>query len=527
MFKWLLKTPLKNQWRKVGIKKRAGVVVPLFSIFSKNSLGIGEIPDLKLTIDWCQKTGNTILQLLPLNDSGFDFSPFNPQSSFALDPVYLSLRDLRGIKKEGLEEELKDLANKFPLKTKYVNYQIKKEKLKRLWQIFLKRAEFPSQFKKFVKEQNFWLGDYALFRVLKEVNQEKSWEDWPEVFKSRNEKALLKIKKKYNQRIKFQKWLQWQLLEQLRGVKKYAEKKKVFLKGDLPFSVSRDSADVWANSQYFKLNLACGAPPDSFSAKGQRWGYPAYDWDRILRDQFVYFSQKLKYLQNFYHLFRIDHWPGLFRVWAIPFETPLKEKGKIGFFEPRDEKIWQRQGEKILRLIIKNTRMLPCAEDLGTVPSFSSKVLKDFGIPGMELQRWKKNWETSDFLGSQEYRKISVASLSTHDLNFFPVWWKKEINRTQKKKLLKLLSLKNEKNLIEENLKFINSTASIFVVLPIFEWLFLDETFKKELSGARINKPGTISKKNFSLRLPISLEKLLVHPINNQIREIISRAGRI
>lgn len=525
--RFLLKTPLKNHWRRVGIKKRAGVVVPLFSIFSKNSLGIGEIPDFKLIIDWCQITKNTVLQTLPLNDSGFDFSPFSPQSSFALDPLYLSLRDLVEIKKGNLEEELKDLVKKFPLNTKYVNYQIKKEKLKKLWPIFLKRAEFPSQFKKFVKEQNFWLEDYAFFRVLKEINQEKSWEDWPEVFKSRNKKALFKIKKKYGQGIKFQKWLQWQLFEQLREIKSYAEKKRVFLKGDLPFFVSRDSANVWANPYYFNLSLASGAPPDFFSLKGQRWGHPPYDWDRILKDKFFYFGQKLKYLQNFYHLFRIDHWAGLFRIWAIPFEISPKEKGKIGFFYPQNEKTWQPKGEKILRLIIKNTKMLPCAEDLGAMPSFSFKVLDDFGIPGTELQRWKKNWENSEFLGSREYRKISVASLSTHDLNFFPVWWKKEISGAQKKKFLKLLSLKNERNLIEENLKFISSAASIFVILPIFEWLFLDKALKKEFSCARINEPGTISRKNFSLRLPVPLEKLINNPINKQIRGIVSRAGRV
>lgn len=523
---FLLKTPLKNHWRKVGIKKRAGVVFPLFSVFSKNSLGIGEIPDLKLAIDWCQKTGNTILQLLPLNDSGFDFSPFNPQSSFALDPVYLSLRDLKKIKKEKLEEELKDLTKKFPLKTKYVNYQIKKEKLKKLWQIFLKRARLPVRFQKFVKGQKFWLENYALFRVLKEVYREKSWEDWPKNFRVRNKKALLGIKTKYSQELKFQKWLQWQLFEQLKEVKIYAEQKKVFLKGDLPFSVSRDSADVWTSPQYFKLNLASGAPPDSFSAKGQRWGYPPYNWPKILKDNFVYFEEKIKYLENFYHLFRLDHLAGLFRIWAIPEETPLEKKGQIGFFDPPDKKLWLKRGKRILRLIIKNTQMLPCTEDLGTLPSFSFKVLEDFGLPGIEVQRWKKDWKTSEFLKPQEYRKISVAALSTHDLNFFPVWWQKELNKTQKKKFLKLLPLKNRKSLIKENLKLINSASSIFVVLLIFEWLFLNNNLKRKLSRVRINKPGTISKRNFSLRLPIYLEELLDHPTNNQIKKIISQSGR-
>jgi len=526
-YRFLLKTPLKSRWQKIGIKKRAGVVVPLFSIFSKNSLGIGEIPDLKLVIDWCQITKNSILQVLPLNDSGFDFSPFNCQSSFALDPVYLSLRNLKGIKKENPEKELKALAKKFPCNTKYVNYWVKKEKLKKLWQIFSKEKNFSSSFRKFIKKEKFWLEDYALFKTLKEINKEKSWEEWPECFKRRNKRSLLELKKKYAQELKFQKWLQWQLFEQLIRIRNYAKKNEIFLKGDLPFSVSRDSADVWSNPQYFKLNLASGAPPDQFSPKGQRWGYPPYSWDRIFKDKFIYFGQKLKYFQNFYHLFRIDHWIGLFRIWAIPFEVPLKEKGRIGFFYPRDEKIWQPKGEKILKLIIKNIKALPCAEDLGLLPSFSSEVLGNFGIPGTDVQRWAKNWQNLGFLGAQEYRKASVATLSTHDLSFSPDWWEKEVKVAEKEKFLKLLSSGNEKNMTEENLKFINSTASIFVILPIFEWLFLDKTLKKKLSCLKINKPGTISKKNFSLRMPISLEKLMAGSINNKIKEIISQAGRI
>ena len=526
-YRFLLKTLLKNHWQNIGIKKRAGVVVPLFSVFSHKSLGIGEIPDLKLVVDWCQLTKNSILQVLPLNDSGFDFAPFNPQSSFALDPVYLSLKDLRVMKKYYLQKEFKNLAEKFPLNERYVNHQIKKEKLKKLWQIFSKETRFSLSFQRFIKKEEFWLEDYALFRVLKEINKEKPWEDWSGYFKGENKENISKIKKEYGHKIKFQKWLQWQLFGQLTELKKYAEKKKVFLKGDLPFSVSRDSADVWSNPQYFKLNLVSGAPPDQFSSKGQRWGYPLYDWGRILKDKFIYFGRKTKYLDNFYHLFRVDHWIGLFRIWAILFKTPLKEKGKMGFFYPSDEKAWQPRGEEVLKLIIKDTKVLPCAEDLGALPPFSTNVLENFGIPGTEVQRWAKNRENLDFLSPREYRKTAVATLSTHDLSFFPSWWKGEASAAEKKKLLKLLSLKDEKNLIEENLKFINSTASIFVILPIFEWLFLDKTLEKELSSARINKPGTISRRNFSLRMPISLEELIESPINKKIREIISRTGRI
>ena len=603
MYKFLLKTPLRKVWQKVGLKKRAGVVFPLFSIFSKKSLGIGEIPDLKLAIDWCKITGNTILQILPLNDTGFDFHPYNPQSSFALDPVYLSLRNLVGIEKEGIEKELKDLIPKFSLKTKFVSYQIKGEKLKKLWLIFLKRASFPSGFKKFVRRNKYWLEDYCFFRVLKEVHKEKSWEEWEEGLKNLKEKSLLKFRKKYHKQIEFQKWLQWQLFEQLREIKNYAQKKKIFLMGDLSLFVSRDSADVWQHPQYFKLNLVAGAPPDLFSINGQRWGYPPYNWEEILKDDFIgahnFLCARLKYAQNFYDLFRIDHLVGLFRIWSIPIETPFTQQGRVGFFDPKDENIWEERGRKILKLMIKGTTMLPCAEDLGTVPHFCSKALEELGIPGLDLQRWKKNWQNFEFLKPKEYRKIGVATLSTHDLNSFPVWWEEEagsipeelfkrkcrekkidfekikgkiffkkikngrifwekirkekliktLNRPEKEisdlikiyeetyqekeKFWKMISKKEKipkeanKNLIGKNLELINSTASIFVILPIFEWLFLGDILKGNPSQYRINFPGKVSKRNFSLRLPISIEKMLNLQINKAIKKILEKTSRI
>jgi len=604
MYKFLLRTPLKKIWKRIGLKKRAGVIFPLFSIFSKKSLGIGEIPDLKLAIDWCQRVGMTILQVLPLNDTGFDFSPYNSQSSFALDPIYLSLRDLTEIKTEGLEKELEDLTQKFPVKTRYVNYQIKKEKLKKLWLFFLERTNSSLKFKKFIKRNNYWLEDYSLFKVLKKIRKEKPWEEWEEGLKNRKVKSLLEFRKKYHKQIEFQKWLQWQLFEQLRRIKVYARKKKILLKGDPPLLVSRDSADVWKWRQYFKLNLTAGAPPDLFSIKGQRWGYPPYNWDEIFKDNFIYFRQKLKYVQKFYDLFRIDHLVGLFRIWSIPIETPLEKQGMVGFFDPETEEFWEERGRKILKSIIKSTKILPCAEDLGTVPGFCSRVLEELGIPGLDLQRWKKDWQSFEFLKPEEYRPISVATLSTHDLSNFPTWWEEEaggiptklfkrkcqkkkidfekikekifsfkksrkgrlfwkkgldknqfikiLNRSEKEisdlikicqetyqekeKFLKMISIpweknskwfeKTEKKLVEKNLETINSSASIFTIILIFDWLFLKNIFKRDPSQFRINKPGTVSKFNWSIKLPISLENLLTHPINNQIREIIQKTKR-
>ncbi|MBD3208257.1 MAG: hypothetical protein GF370_02275, partial [Candidatus Nealsonbacteria bacterium] len=397
-YDFLSSTLLSGRWEKIGKKRRAGIRVPLFFVYTRKSAGIGEIPDLKLMIDWCVKTGNSILELLPLNDVGFSFSPYSSESSFALDPMYLSLQDMIYIK-GNLQKEVIRLQARFPLSSR-VDYGIKGEKLKTLWSVFLTQAEFPPHLKEFVEANSFWLEDYCLFRVLKDLQQQKKWKEWEEGFKDRDEESLQKVKTRYKNSIKFYQWLQWQLYSQLKSVKEYADSKNVLLKGDLPWMVNRDSADVWAyREKYFDLEFAAGAPPDMFSAEGQRWGMPPLKWDNIFADDFSYITHKLQLAQNFYHLFRIDHVVGLFRMWKIPLYIPPEEKGTKGSFEPKEREDWERQGKKILKAMIKSTSMLPCAEDLGSVPFFCYDVLKEIGIPGIRVQRWNKK-----DLGSKEFK---------------------------------------------------------------------------------------------------------------------------
>ena len=585
------------------MRKRAGVIVPLFSVWSKESIGIGEIPDLKLLIDWCRETGNKILELLPLNDTGFNFRPYDSQSSFALDPIYLSLKFLRGTKTKILEEKLDSLAKKFPLSKKRVNYGIKEEKLKKLWSFFLKEAN-PSnkRFRNFTERNRYWLKDYCLFRILKEQHDEKPWEDWKGPFKDYNRKALRGFEDKYRKEIQFQQWLQWQLFEQFKEAKRYAEKYKIFLKGDLPLLVSRDSADVWSKRRYFKLNLATGAPPDFFASKGQRWGMPPYNWSKISKDDFIYIIERLRYAENFYDLFRIDHIVGIFRIWTILKSEPFKNQGLSGTFDPRNCDLWEKRGRTILKKIVKNTKMLPCAEDLGTVPLCCPKVLKEIGIPSLRLQRWNKNWRTYEFRKPQAYNPLSVLTLSTHDTSNFPAWWEEEAGTVDKGLFKRICSEKNlnfrrirkklfqqknfsssrlrwkssigseqvllrvlgkpegevrdlvglyrksyrekerfwkmlfgkgspskeaNKKLIKKNLEMINRSASIFTSLLVLEWLFLSDVLSSNPSQYRFNTPGTIFGYNWSLRMPISLEDLLEHPIKEQIRRIIRRTGRL
>ena len=587
LFAHLLSCPSQSKWKRILPKRRSGILAPLFSLYSKDSAGIGELDDLKLLVDWCKQTGNSIIQLLPMNETGPVFCPYDSVSSFALEPAYLRVK---GIKNKPLAD--------------HVDYTIKEEKLNRLREIFsCEFAQDQEEVSGFVAENSYWIVDFVLFKALKHKFQGLPWYEWPEEFKQRSRHALTEFMNNHQQEIDFQSWLQYKLFIKFKEIKAYAQASGILFKGDLPILVSRDSADVWSHPEYFKLDFAAGAPPDMYCAKGQRWGMPTYNWEKIASDGYQYLKEKLKYSQNFYDILRIDHVVGLFRIWSIPYSQPLENQGLHGVFDPADEHFWREHGRNLLQHLVENTDMLLCAEDLGVIPKACPEGLWDFGIPGNDVQRWVKDWQVRhDFLASGEYRFLSVAMLSTHDTTNWAAWWENEsgtvdgllfnrkcnekgidfallkdkifdlqrsgrgrlrwlesINSSdvlihilgkkkeevgdlvemymntyqEKEKLWKAMKLKGrmrekcDQEIMAAALKITLSARSIFCIENIFDWMY----FNGELSGDpylyRINTPGTVGPQNWSLRLPLSLEELLKHKSNAQIKKMISGAGRI
>lgn len=604
MYKDFLTKASADQWKRLGLKKRAGVVAPLFSIFSNNSTGIGELPDIKLLVDWCQAAGLSIIQLLPMNDTGFRFTPYDAQSMFALDPIYLSLSDLDGVDTESFLKEIRKLKTQFPLGSGRVNYKIKAAKLALLWKIFKSVKEsLPRAFESFVKKQKYWLEDYAYFKVIKEKNHEQGWEEWEESFKDRNIKVLSAFRQQHADSFLFHQWLQWQLYEQFLKTKAYAVKKNVFLMGDIPFLVSRDSADVWSKQEYFKLDLSSGAPPDMLYSRGQRWGMPPFHWGRIAEHHYDYVIEKLKFAQHFYDLYRIDHVVGVFRIWTIPLSEPAETGGLNGRFDPADENVWEEHGRNLLSLMLKSSTMLACAEDLGTVPNACFKVLRELAIPGIDVQRWMRDWnKTYDFKDPQDYRPCALATIATHDLSNLCAWWlfecgtvdeelfqrnclKKNIllkniqgqlfdlpesahgrlrwkrgmtqnqflsilklqeadawelldmfkgSIREKEQFLKFLGQSADKDVRECGPDFIKhalektaQSACIFSTQLIQDYLSIDPLYDVDPWENRINFPGTMSDKNWTLALPIPLEDLLNLPINTVIKSLHESQGRI
>lgn len=431
----LLNTHTKEKWKRIGTHRRSGVAVPLFSVYSTKSIGIGEIPDIKFLIKWCKKTGMSMLQLLPMNDLGNDFAPYNAVSSFALEPMYLSLNKLKDVNLAPFKREIREMKKIFVCGNDRINYGIKKAKLDLLWKIYKRTyTNHINKFEKFKTDNSYWLRDYAVYKIVKEKCGNKNWEEWETAFKNKDESFLKDFEKENSERITFLYWIQWQLYEQLKLIKKYAQGKEVLLMGDLPFLVSRDSSDVWANKNYFKLHLSSGAPPDMYFAMGQKWGMPPYDWEEIEKDKYIYIKERLKFAENYYDMFRIDHFVGLFRVWTIETNTPEEQAGLIGNFDPQDEQTWKENGKKIIDLMIQNSEMLPCAEDLGTVPDCSNKTLEEYGIPGMNVQRWVKEKNNYyEFINPDNYRINSVSTVSTHDSSTLIDWWYNEAGTIDEK----------------------------------------------------------------------------------------------
>jgi 4-alpha-glucanotransferase len=425
---YLLNSASKDKWERIGIGKRAGVLVPLFSVYSRDSLGIGELHDIKLLVDWCTSTGNTVLQLLPMNETGSVYCPYDSVSSFALEPVYISLQSLPEFKKKYFEAKIQQIRGRFPTGRPFVDYGIKEEKTGLLREAFLGTDSYNSSgFKRFAENNAYWLFDFALYKSLKNHHSGRAWWEWGEGYAHRDTGKLAEYRLAHEKEILFHMWVQWLLYTQFKDVKEYAASKQVFIKGDLPILVSKDSADVWAHPEFFKLGFAAGAPPDMYCAKGQRWGMPTYNWEKIESDGFRYLKEKLKAAEAFYDILRIDHVVGLFRIWSIPSIEPEENHGLHGFFDPAHENVWKEHGRKILSVIIHTTKMLLCAEDLGMIPKSCTETLKELAIPGNEVQRWVKDWTIRhDFLPPQEYRVLSVAMLSTHDTTTWAAWWENE-----------------------------------------------------------------------------------------------------
>lgn len=309
---------------------QSGVAVPVFSLHSKDSVGIGEFLDLVPFGDWAKKCGLNVIQILPVNDTGYESSPYSARSAFALNPAFIRLQIIRGA--EAFDSDIKALQKKYAGTSKVHYSDIAREKREILRKIFdanytqLNRNVALSKW----IEANPWVKPYAVYAMLKEKNGEVSWRSWSE---DRDPTALRisALLRKSHKDALFQCWMQFEAEAQFKVASNKLTEMGIRIKGDIPILINEDSADVWCNRQYFSLDDRAGAPPDMYSYSGQNWGFPTYRWDVLEQENFKWWRDRLAQASKFYHAYRIDHVLGFFRIWAIPQN---QRTGILGHFSP-------------------------------------------------------------------------------------------------------------------------------------------------------------------------------------------------
>jgi len=448
-------------------QKLAGVLAPLFALRGQNDLGIGDLGALREFIDWSAEQGFRVVQLLPVNETGNYTSPYTAISSVALDPLTIeitpeALPDLTA-------EEIKKItssADLAALREGSVIYpEIKELKwvlLERAFENFLttswkKNGKRGRSFRAFLKSEAAWLNGYTFFRVLIDENGgTERWDLWPEGQRSFAQAQAWLAQQKPSRRIDFERrlrlvsYVQWIAWEQWRKMHDYATSNDVALMGDIPFGVSYYSADVWTRPELFDHTWCGGCPPervfetDPFTYKwGQNWGIPLYRWEVHREQAFDWWRQRVKKVRACFHLFRIDHILGFFRIYGFPWRPqlngeflPLSEEeakertgGELPHFVPYEDDTAAHkaancaQGREVLKVLIEECgpfRLI--GEDLGVVPDYVRPCLTELGIAGFKIPYWE-NDSQGNMTPAKDYQRLSVTTYATHDFEPLRATW--------------------------------------------------------------------------------------------------------
>ncbi len=435
-------------------KRIAGMLVPLFALRGEDDLGIGDVRALREFIDWVAEVGFKLVQLLPINETGADNSPYNAISAMAIEPTTLHLAP--NSPPDLTREDFHALLSNFDVPSLRLG-GVKYRQVKELKQRLLEKAfanfsahadeQRQSEFQTFCEQEAAWLRDYAFFRVLMEENGDSAaWHRWPAqhqtIEKARNWlHELPHDRQVLTTRQNFFCYVQWIAHQQWRDVKTYAEEHGVALMGDISFGVSYCSADVFAHPDEFVVDWFGGAPPepyfkdDAFTQKwGQNWGIPLYRWEKMRTNNFQWWRERVRAVRRIFHLSRIDHVQGFYRIYAFPWRPRMNKQflpldqpqmlektgGRVPHFVPRGDETPEnreankREGEEYLHVILEEagaSRVV--GEDLGVVPDYVRPSLRSLGIAGFKIPQW----ETHDglIIPGQMYERLSVATYATHD----------------------------------------------------------------------------------------------------------------
>jgi 4-alpha-glucanotransferase len=558
-------------------KKIAGVLAPLFALRTETDLGIGDLEGLRQFIDWAAGIGFKIVQLLPINEMGGDHSPYNAISAVALEPTTLHLApgSPEDLSQEDFDEVLaqNDLEKLRKGAVRYVLVRrLKIDLLERAFANFARRAgkdvASAADFKAFCESEQAWLGDYAFFRALMEENgNTEQWDQWREEHCTADSaRAWLavqpaEVQRRLSERESFFKYVQWVAFDQWSAIRSYANDRGVGLMGDVPFGVNRYSADVYSRRDEFALDWSGGAPPepyfkdDEFTQKwGQNWGIPLYRWDVMRTRNLSWWRQRIRGVRKIFHVFRIDHVLGFYRIYAFPWrpqrnpeflplswdEMRARTAGMIPQFYPRDDSTWEnceanrREGEDYLRAVLEeagDTRVV--GEDLGTVPHYVRPSLRSLGVATFKIPQWE-NYDDGRSIPGSEYQRFSVATYATHDHKPLRALCQEAAataNPNEQHDVAKIAEFAGAPP-PEESSEF-ESTFYPRVMDALFQsesWIAIVMITDLLARKDRFNVPGTAVKSNWSRRMQKTVAGLEASPTIRKrmriIRELLEKAGR-
>ena len=598
----------------------AGTLIPVFSLRTRRSFGVGDFGDLRMMVDWVATTGQRLLQILPINDTTSshtwaDSYPYSCISVFALHPQYVELGALPPLKKETDRRRFDKMRQELNALSQIDYERVNAAKLEYLRLIFEqegKQTLASADFKTFFAENEQWLVPYAQYCHLRDTYGTGDFSAWPDHHRwnEAERKALSSPRNKAYKDVAFHYFVQFILAQQLRGVHAYARSRSVILKGDIPIGVARHGCDVWQEPRYFNLNGQAGAPPDDFAEDGQNWGFPTYNWDEMLRDGCLWWERRFRNMAHYFDAYRIDHVLGFFRIWEIPM--PVKS-GLLGQFSPslalsrdeiinagisdetlkatvapiikstdvstdvlflrdhknpevyhprisaqkteayqhlsnneqrafdalyddyfyhRNNQFWYEEAMQKLPKLVKATRMLCCAEDLGMVPACVQWVMNELGILSLELESMPKEpWVRFGHVENNPRR--SVATISSHDTPTLRMWWDEDYERTQDY-FNNILHREGPaphplpgwlaQDIIQRHL----DCPSMLCVIALQDWLATDEHLRLKDAGAeRINIPAN-PRHYWRYRMHLNIEDLKHDKqFTEGIREMVVRGNRI
>jgi 4-alpha-glucanotransferase len=491
--------------------RKSGILLPVASLPSKYGIGAFSKSAYDF-VEMLEAAGQSYWQILPLGPTGYGDSPYQSFSTFAGNPYFI---DLETLIYEGYLTREECEAYDFGQNDRYIDYEkIYLSKFKVLRVAYERsRINENKDFQLFIKDNSYWLEDYALYMSIKKHFSGKSWCQWDEDIRTRKQTAMEWFKNKYADEIKFYQFQQFMFIKQWLKLKDFANKHGIGIIGDIPIYVAFDSADAWANPELFQFDekmhpiAIAGCPPDAFSPTGQLWGNPLYDWEYHKKTSYAWWVRRIAYCFKLYDVLRVDHFRGFDEYYSIPYGSATAEKGS-----------WQKgPGYDIFEELNKQLGKLNIiAEDLGFLTDSVIELVRKTGYPGMKILEFAfDSREKSDY-SPYNYDRNCVVYTGTHD-NETIVGWYRNLNAEDKQLAIDYLDIddKNDSDVHWKLIRLALSSVADLAIIPIQDYLGLG-------NEARINKPSTVGD-NWKWRL---LENEITEELVGKIKKLTKIYGR-